>query len=357
MQLGIDKMFITGAAGWLGQSLVNALVRGLPDVPAFSTPFEGSLIRVMDLSGSRSGSLKDYAGKVEILDGDVRDPEDCKRLCAAAEGGTLVHLVGIIHPKAVKELYEINVEGTRRVMEAAIGAGVKRIIVLSSNSPCGCNPSADHRFDESAPYRPYMHYGRSKMKMEQEVRRVQEEGRIETVVIRAAWFYGPFQPPRQTLFFRMIRDGGAPIVGGGNNLRSMSYVDNLAQGILLSCAKREAVGQTYWIADERPYTTNEIVDTVERLLETEFGQTCKHKRLRLPGLASEVAYVVDYVLQSMGLYHQKIHVLSEMNKHIACSVEKAKRDLGYRPAVALEEGMRRSLAWCFKHQGGIDSAS
>ena len=91
---------------------------------------------------------------------------------------------------------------------------------------------------------------------------------------------------------------------------------------------------------------NEIVDTIERLLETEFGQKCAHKRLRLPGLASEVALAVDWTLQSVGLYHQKIHVLSEMNKTIACSVARAEKELGYRPTVALEEGMRRSMAWC-----------
>ena len=65
----------------------------------------------------------------------------------------------------------------------------------------------------------------------------------------------------------------------------------------------------------------------------------------LPGVASEIAGLVDASLQRVGLYQQKIHVLSEMNKTIACSVNKAKRVLGYRPHVALEEGMRRSLQW------------
>src|SRR5665213_3211435 len=91
---------------------------------------------------------------------------------------------------------------------------------------------------------------------------------------------------------------------------------------------------------------NEIIDTVERLLETEFDQKCAHKRLRLPGLASTVARVADASLQSVGFYHQKIHVLGEMNQSIACSVDKAEAELGYRPTVALEEGMRRSLQWC-----------
>jgi nucleoside-diphosphate-sugar epimerase len=116
--------------------------------------------------------------------------------------------------------------------------------------------------------------------------------------------------------------------------------------LMLSALVEKAAGQVYWIADKRPYSMNEIIDTVERLLETEFGQKCAHKRMRLPGLASEVALVMDASLQALGIYQQKIHVLSEMNKTIACSVALAEKELGYRPAVALEEGMRRSLKWC-----------
>jgi nucleoside-diphosphate-sugar epimerase len=173
----------------------------------------------------------------------------------------------------------------------------------------------------------------------------ERQPRLETVLIRAPWFYGPNQPPRQSLFFQMIRQGKAPIVGSGQNLRSMSYVDNLCQGLVLAAANEQAGGKTYWIADARPYSMNEIVDTVERLLEKEFSLPCVHKRMRLPSLASEVAFVVDSALQGVGLYHQKIHVLSEMNKTIACSVSRAQKELSYKPAVELEEGMRRSLAW------------
>ena len=90
-------------------------------------------------------------------------------------------------------------------------------------------------------------------------------------------------------------------------------------------------------------------DTIERLLETEFGHKCKHQRMKLPGLASDVAWLADKVLQELGIYHQKIHVLSEMNKTIACSVARAERELGYRPTIALEEGMRRSLRWGAEH--------
>jgi nucleoside-diphosphate-sugar epimerase len=111
----------------------------------------------------------------------------------------------------------------------------------------------------------------------------------------------------------------------------------------------KAAGQTYWIADRRPYSMNEIIDTIEKLLEKEFHLPVAHKRLRLPNIASEISYLADNVIQSLGLYNQKIHVLSEMNKTIACTITKAKAELGYNPRMSLEEGMRRSLAFCIDH--------
>jgi nucleoside-diphosphate-sugar epimerase len=166
------------------------------------------------------------------------------------------------------------------------------------------------------------------------------------VVLRPCWFYGPDQPARQTTFFTMIKDGKAPILGDGESRRSMSYVDNTSLGLLLAAARPAAAGQTYWIADPRPYSMNEIVDTVESVLEDDFGMQVAHKRSRLPSVASEVAYVVDGAIQRTGFYEQRVHVLSEMNKTIACSVDKARDELGYRPGVELREGMRRSVEWC-----------
>jgi nucleoside-diphosphate-sugar epimerase len=219
---------------------------------------------------------------------------------------------------------------------------------VSSNSAIGLNSHPQDLFNESSPYNPYMNYGHSKVQMELLVKEMEAAGRIETVIVRPPWFYGPHQPSRQVLFFSMIRNGKMPIVGSGNNFRSLVYTDNLCEGLLLAGFVEKARGEIYWIADRRPYSMNEIVDTVERLLEQEFHFTVVHKRLRLPGIASEVARAVDAALQFLGLYNQKIHVLSEMNKTIACSIAKAEKDLGYRPKVALEEGMRRSLAWCIE---------
>ena len=151
------------------------------------------------------------------------------------------------------------------------------------------------------------------------------------------------RPPRQTEFFRMIRDGRMPIVGGGENRRSMAYTDNIVQGLLLCERTPAAAGRTYWIADRRPYTMNEIVATVADVLEEDFGMQVKRKQPRIPGIVSEFALLADRLLQGVGLYQQRIHVLSEMNKNIACSIERARRELGYDPKVELREGMKRSV--------------
>jgi nucleoside-diphosphate-sugar epimerase len=341
-------ILITGALGWLGKRLTRVIAERNLDLEFLKNLPGSTRIRCLTLPGNEAAELRTMGSQVEVVQGDLRNPTDCQRFCEGAGGALLVHTAGVIHPRRVREFFEVNLEGTRNLLRSAVAAGVRRAVIVSSNSPTGLNPHAHHLFDESSPYNPYMNYGRSKMQMELAVKEVEQQGRIETVIVRAPWFYGPDQPPRQTMFFTMIRTGKVPIVGSGDNLRSMAYIDNLCQGLLRAGFVEKAKGQIYWVADRRPYAMNEIVDTVERLLESEFHCTVSHGRLRLPGMASEVAMVLDAALQFFGAYNQKIHVLSEMNKTIACSVAKAQDELGYKPTVALEEGMRRSLAWCIE---------
>lgn len=337
---------VTGFPGWLGNRLLHFLHEAHADYPEDLAQPRYERVRCLVLPGPGVHSVRERFPDVELVEGDIRDPGAVGRLCAAARGATVFHMAGIIHPRRPRELLEINTQGTRHLLAAATAAGVNRIVATSSNSPAGVARDPSVVFDESSPSRPYMTYGLSKKLMEDDLNAAHRGGAIETVILRPCWFYGPEQPPRQSEFFRMIKAGKAPIVGGGESRRSMSYVDNTALGLLLAAASDTAPGQTYWIADERPYTMNEIVDTVEDLLETEFGMEVDHGRLRLPSVASEVALAVDAVMQRAGLYEQRIHVLSEMNKTIACSVEKARSELGYRPGVELREGMRRSIEWC-----------
>jgi nucleoside-diphosphate-sugar epimerase len=339
---------VTGYPGWLGNRLLHFLHEPHPDYPAHLQQPRFERVRCLVLPGTDTAAISSRRPDVELVEGDIRDPAAVGRLCAGAEGATAFHLAGIIHPKRIQELFDINTQGTRHLLAAASAAGVRRIVATSSNSPAGASRNPATRFDENAPYKPYMAYGRSKKEMEDALNAAHASGAIETTILRPCWFYGPEQPPRQSQFFTMIREGKAPIVGDGESRRSMSYVDNTSLGLLLAAASDRAAGQTYWIADERPYSMNEIVDTVENLLENEFGMEVAHDRMRLPSIASEVALAVDATIQRTGLYEQKIHVLSEMNKTIACTVEKARTELAYEPRVELEEGMRRSIRWCIE---------
>jgi len=341
------KYLVTGSPGWLGTRFLRALTGNIDDLSGITPIKSNDEIICLVLPNMQSDFLEGIDDRIKTVEGNITDKSSLSKFFADSQGSILFHLAGIIHPGFwVRQIYNINFEGTRNLLEHAIDSGVQRIISTSSNSPIGTNPRHDHLFDESSPYNPYMAYGKSKMQMEVLLNNAFSEKKIESVILRPCWFYGPDQPPRQTTFFSMVKNGKAPIIGGGESRRSMSYVDNTCQALLLCALSKKANGNTYWIADSNPYSMNEIIDTIERLLELEFNIEVKHKRLRLPNLASGFAYYMDSLTQAFGFYLQKVHVLSEMNKTIACSIEKAKEDLNYRPKINLEEGMRRSIKWC-----------
>ena len=340
---------VTGAPGWLGTRLVRILAEGLPDLPEFSAGSDRE-IRVLALRGVDLSPLRAIGGPVRIVPGDVTDPATLAPFFDGAADATLFHAAGVIHPTlGVRQFYAVNEGGTRHVVDAAARAGVRRMVHVSSNSPFGVNRDARELFDEASPYRPYMNYGRSKKTAEDIVNEAGRAGAIETVIVRPPWFYGPDQPERQTRFFRMIQSGKMPLVGSGENRRSMAYVDNICQALLLAERVPHANGRSYWIADARPYTMNEILATIESVLEDDFSIPVAHRRRRLPSVVAEVAWALDAAVQGTGRYIPEIHVLSEMNKTIACRIDRARAELGYDPKVDLREGMRRSVQWMIEH--------
>jgi nucleoside-diphosphate-sugar epimerase len=275
-------------------------------------------VRIVSLPGTDTRRLTS-GGKVEVVTADLRD----RRLPDGLLDGidTVFHCAGVI-------------------LDLAIAAKVRRFVFVSSNSPAGLNVSPTRLMLEDDPPRPYLGYGLSKLQSEWLVNDAHRAGRIEGVILRPCWFYGPNQPLRQTTFFKMIKAGHPPVVGKGDNLRSMSYVDNTVQGLLLARSVEKAAGQTYWITDNRPYSFIEILETVARIL----GVSIRPRYL--PKVTGDLARFADSLVQMTGLYNQEVHVLGELGESIAVSIEKARRELGYDPAIELEEGMRRSIDWC-----------
>jgi nucleoside-diphosphate-sugar epimerase len=327
---------VTGAGGWLGRALVERLLAdGRPR------------LRLLAATTAEAPALAADTGdtKVEVIIGDIARSETAARLLYdVPDDTTVIHAAGVIHPRRVREFFEINTSGTRHMVEAARDRGVRRFVHVSSNSPFGTNAHPLDVFRADEPFNPYYGYGRSKMAAELVVVEMAGNG-LNAVIVRPPWFYGPHQPPRQTTFFTMVRTGKFPIIGDGSQRRSMVYVGNLVDGILAAEAAATPPGRGYWIADARPYPLREIVDTVGRALSDE-GYDVTPVRRTMPAIVGRLAETADRWIQRTGMYQQQIHVLGEMDKTIACDISASVNELGYEPKVELYDGMRRSIQWC-----------
>ena len=333
-----DVTVVTGSAGWLGRALLDHLTG---DDGPHARP---GRVRALVTSGTDAG-VGGALPRVDAVVGDVRRPGGLTELFSGLTGIVdVVHAAGVIHPARIDDFAEINARGTQNVMRAAAAHGVRRVVHVSSNSPFGVNVHRTDTFRNDEPYAPYYGYGRSKMQAELRVLDAVERG-LDAVIVRPPWFYGPFQPARQTTFFRMVRTGRFPVVGDGRQRRSMVHVDNLVQGIVRAELTATAPGRGWWIADAEPYEINDIVATVGRALAAE-GFEVTPNRVRLPALAGRLAERADALIQRTGRYVQQVHVLGEMDKTIACDITGARRDLGSVPRIGLYEGMRRSIRWC-----------
>ena len=327
-------LVVTGAAGWFGQSFldllstrdvpVRAVVRQPADVPMVRRIHPGAQVYVADLRTDAQA----------VFDGLT----DCQ----------VVHAAGVIHPRHVEDFRTVNVDATRAVLEASIAAGLTRFVHLSSNSAIGTNPTAFEVFHDNEPYDPYMAYGRSKMAGEVLVRTGLEDAGVPGVVLRPPWFYGRHQPQRQARFLKSVRSGTFPMIGTGDNRRSMVDVDTLAVAAWRALTADTAGVRSYWVADAQPYSMNDVVAAVWDAAELE-GLPVTRRVLRLPAIAGSVAERLDGFLQRRGRYIQEIHVAGELDKTIACEVKGAVRDLGFDPATDLVEGMRRSYRWGLDH--------
>ena len=169
---------------------------------------------------------------------------------------------------------------------------------------------------------------------------------LDAVIVRPPWFYGPYQPARQTTFFQLVRRGRFPVIGDGGQRRSMVYTDNLVQGVVRAELTPTAPGRGWWIADARPYEVDEIVETVGRALQAE-GYDVRPNRVRLPALVGRLAERADADrARPRALSSSRSTCSARWTRRSPATSASAQAELGYEPTIASEEGMRRSIRWC-----------
>ena len=218
-------IYVTGANGWLGLNILKSVLSG----KAVKWGLNDDEITAFILSGTSKKQIINISSKIKIIEGDILNKNSIESFLHDCNDGILIHTIGIIHPNRISDFYKINIDGTQNLLDVVRYKNIKRAVIISSNSPIGCNIDNQHSFNEDSEFNPYMHYGKSKMGMENLCNQYYNKNYIDLSIIRSPWFYGPYQPIRQKLFFEMIRKGKMPLIGNGENRRSMSYIENLVK--------------------------------------------------------------------------------------------------------------------------------
>ena len=322
-----STVLVTGVPGWLSQNLIDTFLRG-------EMGSEYQRMRCLVAPWEKSKTPKVNSDKVEFVYADLLDESAIKQALVGVEA--VIHTAGIIHVKRVSDWYRVNFEGTKILMNAALAAGAKRFVYLSSNAAAGRSEDG-HLLSESENPKPLSHYGKSKLQAEQFVLSLKDK--IHVAVLRPCMFYGPPVPGRHVDFFRRVKFGTVPVVGSGNYPRSMIHVENLAQACWLALKTPSANGEVFYIADDEIYTVNEFVGLIADTLGV------KPKYFKLPSVVSTLSYWGDLTVNALGLYQQELHLVGEANWSVGVSVEKAKRLLGYQPKRKLKEGMIEAIRW------------
>ncbi len=324
------KVLVTGGTGFTGKALVKRLLS------------EHHRVTALDYKeGLKTDELRNLGADVVI--GSVTDA-DIIETCM--EGVDVVqHLAAAFRELNVpKSHYDtVNVEGTRIVLDAAHRKGVKKFIYCST---CGVHGNVENPpAAENAPINAADYYQQTKYKAEPVVREYFERG-LPTVILRPAAIYGPGDPERFYMIFRRVAGGSFPMFGSGNTLYHPLYVENLVDAHMLAMEPGKGDGEAYLIADEHYLSIEELIKKIGEAL----GSPVKIRHFPITPLIV-AGHVFEWICKPLRIappiFPRRV---DWFRQNRAFDISKAKRDLGYRPRVDLEEGLRRTAEW-YRREG------
>jgi len=318
------KTLVTGATGFIGTHLVKALLA------------EGRNVKCLVRKSSNTNHLQELG--VELFYGDLLYKESLQEI--AKNVNIVYHLAGIVHSKKSSDYYKINTYGTQNLLEVLLSEKIERFVYLSSIAATGPNLEHNILLDEQSPCSPIDPYGRSKLGAEKLLMNVFKKHEFPIVIVRPPTVYGPLgrsQIIKKIL--QRVQKGSFLIMGSKEKLRSMCYIDNLIQGMLVAERFTNAIGEIYFLADERPYTYKEIFKTVSQEMGIVFKET------QLPGWIGNISGLAFKLLSRMGFYSLPLYTAWHMVLDMACDITKAKEQLHYRPKVYIKEGIQETVKY------------
>jgi nucleoside-diphosphate-sugar epimerase len=332
------RVLVTGGAGFLGQHLVAALQE------------RGDTVRVLDRLSEQTERLARRG--VAIYPGDIRQPATLAEPMRDVDG--VVHLAamsGVWRP--MDDYIAVNVTGAENVCRAALTAGVQRIVHISSWTVYGMGikrPVSEH-FPLAALNEPY---SVSKVLGDRLVQRMIAEHHLPATIIRPDTIFGPGDHQHIGRIADRLRAGRSIIVGSGRNRMPFVYVTDVVQGLLLALDRPEAVGRAYNIANDQPLTQEELL----RAIAQEIGAASP--RVRVPYSA---LYAAGYLAEQAArlsrsgrkpiLTRLGVAIFGADNPH---TIDRARQELGYSPAVPVREGIRIAADWYRQEYMGRESA-
>jgi len=309
---------VTGAGGFLGRALcrqllesgeaVRALVRGEADLPA----------------------------GVEVLRGDVTDPEACSRAVAGCD--RVFHLAGIRRAAVRQEFFRVNAEGTRVLLDACLAAGAARGRFVLAGSLAAAGPSREGRREEVA-LEPAEWYGESKAEAERIAFSFRD--RLPVAVARPPRIMGPGD--RENLFFFRIAARGLVLrILGPERPLSWIDVEDCARGLVALASRPEAVGESFFLASEERTSVVGLQWVIARALGVEA------RGLPVPPLLlSGAAALADLYTRVTG---RRLPLNRKLARQVlapgwTCRVEKARRRLGFEALTPLSESVASAARW------------
>ncbi len=301
---------VTGGAGFIGSHLVHRLVE------------QNHKVRVLDnLATGKRNNLDAVAGKVEFIEGDMRDAAVCNQACAGVE--VVFHEAALPSvPKSIDDprpSHTTNMDGTFNMLMAARDAKVRRFVYAASSSAYGDTPTLPKV--ESMRETPLSPYAIQKLAGEHYCSVFAKCFGLQTIAIRYFNVFGPRQDPASQYaaaipaFVTKILKGESPVIyGDGEQTRDFTYIENVIHANLLAANAPRTHGEVCNVACGEHVTVNQVIEQINKLL----GTNVKPK----------------YVSERPGDI-----------KHSWADIELAGKLLGFKPVVGFNEGLRRAIDW------------
>jgi len=332
-------VLVTGATGFTGGHLARSLAARGDRVRVLVRPRQGSHPRTVQGSDPHAGS------DPEVVPGDLTDAAAVRR---ATEGVDAVYHIAAIYRQAGlrEEQYRaVNATAVRTIIESAKAGGARRVVHCST---VGVHGDIEHPpANEDAPFRPGDIYQQTKLEGEEIARATARDSGIEVVIARPTGIYGPGDR-RLLKLFRGVARRRFVILGSGEIFYHLTFIDDLVEGLRLCATVSAAAGRTYILAGPEVTTLNRLTE----IIATE--AKVPPPTLHLPVWPFWTAGAVcEALCAPFGieppLYRRRVDFFT---KSRAFDISRARTELGYAPAIALHEGIRRTLEW-YRREGWL----